>query len=446
MSGLFLSWEIALESNIVRMVPQDIEAEENVLGSILILPEAIDKILPICTQEDFYREKNRHFFKACLALKEAKEPIDAYALKAKLEKDGFENLGSFISILTERVPTAANVEYYAKKVKEKSDARKLLIATNEIQADIYAEELDTKQLFDSAEHKIFQATNNRKVQDFIEVKEIASKSYEYIHWLADRENGLTGLSSGLKMLDEYTGGFQNSELIIIGARPGIGKTSLALNIAEHFSVELNHPVGFFSLEMTKDQLLLRLFCSMARVQLSKKGKTFFDQAITNRLVGVANRLHATRFFINDSAFLSILEVKALARRLKEQYGIKALLVDYLQLIHAGIKTQNREQEVSYISRHLKALAKDLEIPVIVLAQLSRPPKGNEDKRPYLSDLRESGAIEQDADVVIFIHKPTEDLHELIIAKQRNGPTGIVPVKFLEQYTRFELLANQGAES
>ncbi len=349
------------------------------------------------------------------------------------------------------MPTAANAEYYANIVKEKSAARRLINAATQVVADAYSDSVPIKELLDDAEHRIFEATELRETKDFASIKDLIGNSYEYVNNLSDQKMHITGVPTGFYDLDELTAGLQPAEMIVVGARPSMGKTSLALNIAQHVCMGSNQlkkkiPVGFFSIEMTAKQLALRLLCSVARIDLQKARSGHLSDQDRGRLVNITGQFYEAKLFIDDTSSMSVLDLKAKARRLKREHGIGLLIIDYLQLIQAGIRTDNREQEIAYISRQLKALAKDLDIPVMVLSQLSRPQKGQEEKRPVLSDLRESGAIEQDADVVVFIHRENEGQseegtpnfkYELVIAKQRNGPTDNINVVFRRQYTSFE---------
>jgi replicative DNA helicase len=428
-----------------------LEAEQSVLGAMLLSQDAIRTAIPICKEEDFYREVHRKLYRCIVALDDRKEPVDIITLTNELKRtNDLETVGgaSGLTALIDRVPTAANVEYYAQIVREKSAARRLINAATKVVSDAYSDAQPIKELLDHAEHLIFEATELRDTKDFVGIRDLIGKSYEYVNELAQHNIHITGVPTGFPDLDELTAGFQNSEMIVIGARPSMGKTSLALNIAQHACMGTNSlkkkmSVGFFSIEMTAKQLALRLLCTVARIDLKKARSGHLSQHEVGSLVNVTGQFYNTKLFIDDTSSMSVLELKAKARRLKRQHDIGILIVDYLQLIQAGIRTDNREQEIAYISRQLKALAKDLDIPIVVLSQLSRPQKGQEEKRPVLSDLRESGAIEQDADVVLFIHRETskEDTnrftYELVLAKQRNGPTEVVPVFFRREYTSFE---------
>lgn len=442
----------------VRTPPQDLDAEQAVLGAMLLSREAVEAVLPVLRVEDFYREDHQKIFEAVVSLYDRGEPVDSVTLTHELRRrELLERIGgvSALSVLVERVPTAANVDYYARIVREKATARRLIAAATRIVSDAYADTRPLEELLDEAERLIFEATEIREAKDFEALKELIGHSFEYVHDLAQHQRHITGVATGFYDLDEMTAGLQPAELIVVGARPSMGKTSLALNIAQNVALGRGAknatPVGVFSLEMTAQQLALRILCSVARIDLKKARSGYLTQEEIGRLNHVAGQLYEAPIFIDDTASLTVLELKAKARRLKRQKNIGLLVVDYLQLIQAGVRADNRVQEIAYISRQLKALAKDLNIPVLVLSQLSRPPKGQEDKRPVLSDLRESGAIEQDADVVLFIHREPQQAedsaayaYEFILAKQRNGPTGSIPVIFHRAYTSFESQAHTAA--
>ena len=445
-----------------RVPPQDLEAEQSVLGAMMLSGEAIRTVIPICHEEDFYREANRKLYHAIIQLDDRKEPVDIITLTNELKRSGdFDTIGgvSTLTTLLERVPTAANAEYYANIVKEKASARKLITAATQVVADAYSDNMPIKELLDSAEHRIFEATELRESKDFSSIKDLIGNSYEYVNNLSEQKMHITGVPTGFPDLDELTAGLQPAEMIVVGARPSMGKTSLALNIAQHACMGTNElkkkiPVGFFSIEMTAKQLALRLLCSVAHIDLKKARSGYLSDHDRGRLVNVTGQFYDAKLFIDDTSSITVLDLKAKARRLKREFGIGMLIIDYLQLIQAGVRVDTREQEIAYISRQLKALAKDLDIPVVVLSQLSRPQKGQEEKRPVLSDLRESGAIEQDADAVMFIHKETEGSsndgkplfkYELVIAKQRNGPTDNVPVTFRREYTTFESASRVSGE-
>ena len=383
----------------VRVPPQDLDAEQSVLGAMMLSSDAIRTVIPICKAEDFYREAHRKLYQAIVALDDRREPVDIITLSNELKRmDEFDTIGgvSALTTLVDRVPTAANVEFYAQIVKEKSAARRLITAATQVVSDAYSDTMPIKELLDDAEHRIFDATELRDTKDFASIKDLIGNSYEYVNSLSDQQLHITGVPTGFIDLDDLTAGLQPSEMIVIGARPSIGKTSLALNIAQHACMGSNQlkkkiPVGFFSIEMTAKQLALRLLCSVAHIDLKKARSGYLSDHDRGRLVSITGQFYETKLFIDDTSSMSVLDLKAKARRLKREQGIGLLIVDYLQLIQAGIRTDNREQEIAYISRQLKALAKDLDIPVVVLSQLSRPIKGKDEVKPVLSDLRESGS-------------------------------------------------------
>jgi replicative DNA helicase len=440
----------------VRVPPQNLEAEQSVLGAMLMSRDAIETVVQTVRAEDFYRESHRRLFETVSGLYDRGEPVDMITLANELKRTGdLERLGgvSGLAALVDRVPTAANVEYYATIVREKSVSRQLIHAATRVVSDAYSDSRPLAETLDDAERLILEATELKRNQDFLSIKELVGRSFEYVSDLAQHQRHITGVPTGFYDLDELTAGLQPSNLVVIGARPSVGKTSLALNIAQHVSMVANAgkekmPVGFFSLEMTAAELALRLLCSVARIDMKKARSGYLSQSDTSRLSQASGHLYDTPLFIDDTSSMTVLELKAKARRLMRQHHIGLLIVDYLQLIQAGVSTEGRVQEVAYVSRQLKALAKDLSIPVVVLSQLSRPQKGQEDRKPVLSDLRESGAIEQDADVVLFIHRePSQEdreksEYEFMLAKQRNGPTGVVPVVFISEYTMFESKAGR----
>jgi replicative DNA helicase len=443
----------------VRVPPQNLEAEQSVLGAMMQSGEAVSRVIDLLTDDDFYREVHRKVFRAILDLYDRQEPVDTVTLTNELRRTGSLDLVGGVTALTDMVmsvPTPGNAEYYANIVREKAAARRLISAATQIVGDAYGEAKPIDQLLDEAEHLIFKATERSEARDFKPVKDLIGKSYEYVNDLAQNKIHITGVPTGFYDLDDLTAGLQRSELIVLGARPSVGKTSLALNIAAHVAKEsASNPqpiaVGVFSLEMAAQQLTLRLLCSAARVNLQEVRSGHLSDAQKGHLLNAASQIHKMKLFIDDTSAMTVGVLKNKARRLKAQHDIGLLVVDYLQLIQGGERHDTREQEISHISRQLKALAKELEIPVLVLSQLSRPIKGAEDKKPVLSDLRESGAIEQDADVVLFIHReftkeePKSFKYELVLAKQRNGPIGSIPVAFRREYTTFESLARDEEE-
>jgi replicative DNA helicase len=438
-----------------RTLPHNLEAEKCVLGAILINNTVFNQAAEVIDTQDFFRDAHRRLFDAIVKLVERNEPIDLVTVKDELSRSGqLDEVGgpAYISSLTDGVPRSANVEYYAKIVKEKSTLRRLIQSANEVLGRAYDAEEDADDLLDEAERSIFAIAEHRLRAGFVKVGDLVDSGYQLIEQLQQQRGLVTGVPTGFVDLDEMTSGFQKSDLIIVAARPSMGKTSLVLNMALNAGIEAGKTVGLFSLEMSKEQLFLRMLTSEARVDAHRFRGGFLGEQDYERLVAAFGRLHEAKVFIDDTAGLGILEMRAKARRLKLEHGLDMLIIDYLQLMQGRGRFENRQQELASISRALKILAKELEIPIIALSQLSRASETRTDHRPQLSDLRESGALEQDADVVLFIFREdmyaqdgerrpeTEGVAELIIGKQRNGPTGVVQVAFLKQYTRFENLA------
>jgi replicative DNA helicase len=431
-----------------KMPPQHIEAEQSVLGGILIENQAIHKVMEILTPDDFYREAHQKIFTSLLDLSERDEPGDLITLTNDLrKKDGLDSVGgaSYIASLIDSVPTAANIEYYARIIKEKSVLRKLIETATNIVTQGYEDREDVEGLLDEAEQAIFQIAENRVRPSFYPIREIVKSSFKTLEKLYEKKELVTGVPSGFRDLDKYTAGFQPSDLIIVAGRPSMGKTAICLNFAQHAAASAKVPVAIFSLEMSKEQLVLRMLCSEAMVEGTRLRTGFLSESDWPKLTMAAGNLSDSPIFIDDTPALTILELRAKARRLKGEHGLGMLVVDYLQLMRGRSFIENRQQEISEISRSLKALAKELNLPVIAVSQLSRRSESREDKRPQMSDLRESGAIEQDADLILFIYRDevynrTEGNHgqaEVIIGKQRNGPTGKVDLTFLDKFTAFK---------
>ena len=432
-----------------RLPPQSLEAEQSVLAAILLENEAIHAALELLTPEDFYREAHRIIFKRMVELSEEREAIDLVTLTHRLRREGeLERVGgaTYLSELLTLVPTAARIQHHARIVREKALMRNLIRAATDIAAEAYDGKRPVDDLLDEAEHRIFEIAERRVRRAFTPMREIVKDSFETIERLYERRERVTGIPTGFRDLDERTSGFQPGDLIVVAGRPSMGKTAFCLNIAQHVGIERKQPVAIFSLEMTKEQLVTRMLCSEARVDAHKLRSSYLGESDWPRLTMAAGRLAEAPIFIDDTAALSILEMRAKARRLQAEHGLDLLIVDYLQLVRGHGTADNREQEISEISRSLKALAKELKAPVVALSQLNRSVESRADRRPILADLRESGAIEQDADVVLFIyrdevyHPDREESHgkaEIIIGKQRNGPTGTVPLSFISAYTRFE---------
>lgn len=434
---------MALDSIGDKKPPYNLEAEQSCLGSIILDNTYINDAIQKLKLEDFYFENHRMIYQSIIEIADRNQPVDLVTLTNELKnKNALERIGGveYLNNIANIVPSSANFEYYAQIVIDKALSRKLITASNQILTYIYEENLATNELMDRAEKIIFDVTNRRITQDFQKVESYIVNTIQYIEKLFNRQEYITGVPSGLLKLDEITSGFQNSELIILAARPSKGKSSLALNIGEYAAIEKKVPVGFFSLEMAAEQLLIRLLGSQAKVDIKNLRTGFLSSSDWAALMDAAALLHDAPIYIDDTPNISLMELRAKARRAVTKYGIKLIIVDYLQLITLNLRRENKQQEITEISGSLKALARELKIPIIALSQLRR--LQNEDERPQLSDLRESGAIEQDADVVIFIHSSQEETEaetletEIIVAKQRNGPTKSLQSLFLKRYTKF----------
>ncbi|MHC4394702.1 MAG: replicative DNA helicase [Planctomycetota bacterium] len=435
-----------------RSMPESLAAEAAVLGSMLIDPGCISQVVELLRAEAFYRIEHQMMFEAIIGLYEKNrgEGLDAVLLRDELEKrKQLEEVGGveYLAKIVESVPSSANMMYYAGIVKDKQLLREIIVAAGEILDEAYDEAGETGQKLDEAERKIFAVTDKNISGAPSELKDLVISAYERIE---KRKGGhVTGLATGYYELDELTCGLQNGEMIIVAGRPSMGKTSLALNVAEHIGVAEKIPVAIFSLEMGKQQLAERFLCSKSEIDSQSVRKGMLGTEDYQLLVEACGTLSEAPIYIDDSAGLTPLALRAKSRRLKSQHDIKCIIVDYLQLMSLGVgRIESRQQEITSISRYLKALARELNVPVVVLSQLNRSPEGREGHRPRMSDLRESGSIEQDADVVMLLHR--EDYYhrgdkeylpnntaEIIIAKQRNGPTGLVNLMFREQFTRFE---------
>ncbi|MHC4738457.1 MAG: replicative DNA helicase [Planctomycetota bacterium] len=439
-----------------RSMPESLAAEAAVLGSMLIDPGCISQVVELVKAEAFYRIEHQMMFEAIIGLYEKNrgEGLDAVLLRDELEKrKQLEEVGGaeYIAKVLESVPSSANVMYYANIVKDKQLLREIIVAAGEILDEAYDEAGETSQKLDEAERKIFAVTDKNISGTASALKDLVLSAYELIE---KRKGGhVTGLATGYYELDELTCGLQNGEMIIVAGRPSMGKTSLALNVAEHIGVAEKIPVAIFSLEMGKQQLAERFLCSKSEIDAQLVRKGMLNTEDYQKLVEICGSLSEAPIYIDDSAGLTPLALRAKARRLNSQHDIRCIIVDYLQLMSLGVgRIESRQQEITAISRYLKALARELNIPVVVLSQLNRSPEGREGHRPRMSDLRESGSIEQDADVVMLLHR--EDYYhrgekeyqpnnkaEIIIAKQRNGPTGLVQLMFKEQFTRFENISH-----
>lgn len=436
-----------------KIPPQNIEAEQSILGGILLENSAINSALEILSKNDFYSEAHRRIFSVIVELSERNEPVDIITISNALkDKNMLDSVGgsAYIASLVDNVPSAANVANYAKIVKEKAILRGLISSATDIINSCYETGSDVDLVLDKAEHSIFEISENKVRPSFFPIREIVKDSFRSIEDLFARKDLITGVPTGFERIDDLTSGLQKSELIIIAGRPSMGKTAFALNIAQYAALEGQTPAAIFSLEMSKEQLAFRLLASDAKVDSQRLRKGFLGETDWPKLTTAAGRLSEAPIFIDDTAAITVLEMKAKSRRLKADHGLGLIIVDYIQLMRSGSYRESREQEISEISRSLKALAKELNVPVVALSQLNRKVEDRTNRRPQMADLRESGAIEQDADVIAFIYRdevynksddnPEKGIAEIIIAKQRNGPTGTVKLAFLEKFTAFENLA------
>ncbi len=435
----------------LRIPPHNQEAEQAVLAGILIDSEAIAKTIEILISDDFYRDSHRKIYQAMITLYERNEPTDLLTVSDELKKQNFlEEIGgsTYLAGLVDLLPSSANIASYARIIKEKSVLRSLISAATEIITRGYEGGEETDRFLDDAEQIIFRVSEKKMRQSFYPVKEIVKDSYRAIESLYEKKELITGVPTGFRDFDRLTSGLQKSDLIIIAGRPSMGKTALALNIVEHAACEKKVCSAIFSLEMSKEQLVQRMLCGLGKVDGSKLRGGFLRESDWPRLIRACGKLSESPLFIDDTPALSVLEMRAKARRLKKEHNLGLIVVDYLQLMRSAHNSESREREISEISRSLKALAKELSVPVIALSQLNRSVESRNDKRPQLSDLRESGAIEQDADLIGFIYRDEvynknsadKGVAEIIIGKQRNGPIGTVRLAFLNEYTRFEDLA------
>jgi replicative DNA helicase len=431
-----------------RTLPHNLDAEKSVLGAILIHNDAFNSAAEVIDSRDFFRDAHRRIFDRMVALSERGGAIDFVTLKEELSRAGeLDEVGgpAYIASLADGVPRSANVEYYAKIVKEKSTLRSLIHSANKILAGAYEAEDEPDLLLDEAERAIFAIAEDRIRQGFVPLRDLVQSSFATIEKLQQHKGLVTGVPTGFVDLDEMTSGLQPSDLVLVAARPSMGKTSFVLNIAQHIGTSTDMTVGFFSLEMSKEQLFMRMLTSEARVDSQRLRQGMLLERDLPAIAQAAEKLSMAKIFIDDSASIGVLEMRAKSRRLKADHGLDLLIVDYIQLMRGRGRFDNRQQELASISRSLKGLAKELSVPILVLSQLSRAPEARSDRRPQLSDLRESGALEQDADVVMMIFRPgvyekdnpdLQNVAEIIIAKQRNGPIGTANLAFLNQYTLF----------
>ena len=450
-----------IDASLHKVPPQNREAEQSVLGGILLDNLALNTVLELLETSDFYSDAHRKIFASIIELSNRNEPCDLITLSNILkDQKRIEQVGgtAYLASLVDNVPSAVNIAYYAKIIKEKSILRRLIGTATEILNKSYDAGMDIDSVLDEAEHAIFEISENKIRPSFYPIRDIIKDSFKTIERLYAKKELVTGVATGFDKIDDITSGLQKSDLIIIAGRPSSGKTAFALSLASNAALHKNKPstVGIFSLEMSMQQLIMRLLCAEARVDAHAVRTGRLPDEEWTRLSLAAGRLAKASLFIDDSASLGILELRAKARRLKAEHNVGLIIVDYLQLMQGPRAAENREKEISAISRSLKALAKELNVPVIALSQLSRAVEGRTDKRPILSDLRESGAIEQDADVVAFVHRQemytdpksekAQDVQgraEIIVGKQRNGPIDDVNLAFVHRYARFENLALPG---
>lgn len=427
-----------------RVPPQNTEAEESVLGSMLIEGDAVLTALEILAPEDFYKETHRMIFRRMSEMSEAQEAIDMVTLSDRLKATGeLERIGGLAELarLANFVPTAANIEYYSRIVSEKAVIRRLIGAATEIAATAYRGSEDLDELLDHAERAIFEVAERRTQKSYVALKEILVETMERLDKQASRGGGVMGVMSGIGDLDHLTSGFQPSDLIILAARPSVGKSALAVNIAKNAGLRSDIPVLYFSLEMSQEQVAQRLLCSDATIPMHRLRSGEVDENDFRRLSVTLGRLAETPIFVDDSPSVSVMEIRTRCRRMQAEHGLGLVIIDYLQLMRPARKAENRQQEISEMTRSLKGLARELGVPIIALSQLSRAVEQRQEHVPMLSDLRESGAIEQDADLVMFLYADPKEresnIIQLSVAKQRNGPTGMLRLFFARDICRFE---------
>ncbi|UKS25991.1 replicative DNA helicase [Paenibacillus sp. HWE-109] len=430
-----------------RVPPQNIEAEQAVLGAILINGDALITAMERISSDDFYRGTHQRIFEAIVELAEDQEPVDLITLTALLQnKQQLEEIGgvTYLSELANAVPTAANIDYYAAIVEEKSMLRRLIRTATQIVSNGYANEDDVGSMLSEAESKILEISQRRSSSGFVVIRDVLMEVFEKVEQLYSNKGGSTGIPSGFIDLDKMTSGFQRSDLVILAARPSVGKTAFALNVAQNVGVRAKETVAIFSLEMGAAQLVQRMICAEANVDANRMRTGYLEGDDWEKLTMAIGALSEANIYIDDSPSITVADIRAKCRRLQQEKGLGMILIDYLQLIAGRGKGDNRQQEVSEISRTLKQIARELNVPVIALSQLSRGVEQRQDKRPMMSDLRESGSIEQDADIVAFLYRDDyydkesekKNIIEIIIAKQRNGPVGTVELAFLKQFNKF----------
>ncbi|MSR23035.1 MAG: replicative DNA helicase [Gemmatimonadetes bacterium] len=447
-----------------REAPYSLEAEVSVLGGLLIDSQSVLRIEDALSDSMFFREAHRILFRAIRQLHERRTAVDVVTVGDHLQSTGeLDRVGGmeYLAELLDAVPTAANIQYHARIVREKALLRRLIEASTRIIQDVYAPGgRSIEELVDEAERRIFQVAESHDRGGFVWIKDLLWEAFETIERLQASKGGLSGVPSGFPSLDRMTTGFQKGDLVIVAARPAMGKTSWVLNVAQNASIDHQVPVAIFSLEMSKEQLVQRLLCSEARVDAQRLRSGTLSSSDYQRIGTAGAKLNTAPIWVDDSPGSTVLEMRAKARRLKAEAGVRLLVIDYLQLMSSHDRVESRQQEVSQISRELKSLARELEIPVIAISQLSRGPEQRTDHRPQLSDLRDSGSIEQDADLVMFLYRPEyysssgvdedgnsiEGKTELMVSKQRNGPTGLLNLYFHKTYTRFDEMASEPRDS
>ncbi|MGY4688235.1 replicative DNA helicase [Salibacterium sp. K-3] len=442
-----------------RRPPQNIEAEQAVLGAVFLeggaLVTATERIAP----EDFYRVSHQRIFRVMLELGEKGSPVDLVTMTSALQDyEWLEEVGgiSYLTDLANAVPTAANVDYYSRIVQEKSILRRLIQAATSIVSEGYNGEEEVEEILNDAERSILEVAQQRRSSNFVSIKDVLIETYDNIEMLQNRENDITGVASGFAELDKMTTGFQRSDLVIVAARPSMGKTAFALNIAQNVATKSDENVAIFSLEMGASQLVQRMLCAEGNIDATKMRTGSLEEEDWEKLTMAMGSLSSAGIYIDDTPGVKVNEIRAKCRRLKQERGLGMVMIDYMQLIQGSSSRggESRQQEVSEISRGLKGLARELDVPVIALSQLSRGVESRQDKRPMMSDLRESGSIEQDADIVSFLYREdyydqeteNQNMIEVILAKQRNGPVGAVELAFIKEYNKFVNLDRRHDES
>ena len=439
-----------------RLPPQNIEAEQSVLGSLLIDRNAIVQVAPFLRPEDYYREAHGRIYAAVLDLHERREPADFVTLSDELERRGqLEFIGgpAYLTSLISSVPTSIHVEHYAHIVERTAVLRRLIEAAGKIAGLAYEEAEEVDVVVDRAEQILFDVSHSRVSRGLLSIKRVLTRYYDRIEYLHQHQGEMVGLPTGFIDLDKLLGGLQRSDLIIVAGRPGMGKSSLALTVAHSVALKHNAVVALFSLEMSGEQLVQRLIAGETGISSQRLRVGDIRDVEWDKFVKASGTLAETAIFVDDTPSPSPMELRTKCRRLAAEYGLDLIIVDYMQLMRSGVRSENRVQEVSYISRSLKALARELDVPVVAVSQLSRAIEARQDKRPVLSDLRESGSIEQDADVVLFIYRPElyqedtdrKNVIDILVAKHRNGPTGRVSLRFIAEQTKFVDLATYHAD-